>query len=524
MKKLSLLLCMALGLWACGDDDPTTEPEPTPGTETHTPVVKIESVTPSENSVDIKFTVEDAEKAVYKVIASDAKQPTAAELLADKDASSIKVAGETVQKSGLEPNKDYVVVAAASYGETVSQLVTQSFKTEGLTFTVEMSQIVWNKANYKITPSKKESTYVIIYVKKSDMDTYAGKDDEFCAMYIEHLEQLLKMLEIPGLTFADMLYTDVQEGTFTDLEEDTEYVTVLFGLNADKVVTTPLYQYGFKTGKFVPTDDCTFQFEFPNIYPNNLEVKVTPSKETTRWYIRVLSAGDYDSYTHDALADHLILQDTEELGMDWAADKYIYTGTKTVNVIDDIDLGELKPEKEYFAIVFGVDKKGVRTTHAFVSENQKTPAPVVVQGLNIDIDVDFDGPNGGTRITYTPSDLSAGYMCGTLSKEEFLKNGETDEAFIQYFMNTFGYLLGYAYTGIWDDDVTYSAGLTPGETYVTWAFGYTKDEGATTGLFKKEFTEPEKKDSAPETSTLKRAIKKNVNFSSKLTPHLLKLK
>lgn len=525
MKKLSLLLCMALGLWACGDDDPTTEPEPTPGTETHAPVVKIESVTPSENSVDIKFTVEDAEKAVYKVIASDAKQPTAAELLADKDASSIKVAGETVQKSGLEPNKDYVVVAAASYGETVSQLVTQSFKTEGLTFIAEMSQITWNKANYKITPSKKEGTYVIICAKKSDMATYAGKDNEFCTMYIEYLEQLVKTLEIPGLTFAKMLYTDVQEGTFTELEEDTEYVTVVFGLNADKVVTTPLYQYEFKTIKFVPTDDCTFQFEFPYIYPNNLVVKVTPSNEATRWYVYICSANELNSKTPNYLADHLIEEEINNWGKEfWAADNYIYTGTNTLNMRSDLELDELKPEQEYFAIAFGVNKQGVRTTNAFVSDMQKTPKPSIVPGLTIDISIDYDTPYG-TCITYTPSDDFAGYMLGTSPKEEFIKYSETDDDFIQHIFSVYGNAIDtYSYAGPEKDYIRYA--VTAGDEYVTWAFGYTKDESgiaqATTALFKLDFTEPVR------TSTMslfsKNIRKKNVNFSSKLTPHLLKLK
>ena len=158
-------------------------------------------------------SVEDAEKAVYKVLSSDVKQPTVAELLADKDASPIKVAGETVQKSGLETNKDYVVVAAASYGETVSKLVTQTFKTEGITFTVDMSQITWNSAKYKITPSKEGVTYVTICAKKSDMATYAGKDNEFMEVYITYLDQLLAA--VPDAVFADMLDTNVKEGTFT---------------------------------------------------------------------------------------------------------------------------------------------------------------------------------------------------------------------------------------------------------------------------------------------------------------------
>lgn len=130
MKKLSLLLCMVLGLWSCGDDDPIKEPEPTPGpdTEEHAPVIKIESATATENSVEIKFVVEDAERAVYKVILEDAVLPTAAELFADKEAVEVKGTG-TVQKSGLDANKKYKVVAAASYGETMSKVATLSFVT-----------------------------------------------------------------------------------------------------------------------------------------------------------------------------------------------------------------------------------------------------------------------------------------------------------------------------------------------------------------------------------------------------------
>lgn len=525
MKKLSLLLWMALGLWACGDDDPIKEPEPGPGTETHAPVVKIESVTPSSNSVDIKFTVEDAEKAVYKVLLSDAKQPTAAELLADKDASSIKVTGETVQKSGLETNKDYVIVAAASYGETISKLVTQTFKTEVLTFTVEFSNVKWMSAQYKITPSKKEATYVSLYAKKSDMATYEGKDNEFIETYITFLEQLIA--DTPQFTFADMLDTNVKEGAFTGLEEDTEYVAVVFGLTADKVVTTPLYQYDFKTVKFEVTDDCTFEFDFPTIFPNNLDVTVTPSKETTRWYVDIRSVENFGSYSPDLLADQLIEMETDNWGVEfWAGDKFVYTGTKTLNVRHDLLLDALIPDREYFAIAFGVNEQGVRTTKAFVSEVQKTPKPSIVPGLTIGISIDYDDPYG-TVLTYTPSDDNAGYMCGTSTKADFLKYGDTDDNFIQYILSTYGSLLNDAYQGAEKDFVTYSHIVYPGEEYVTWAFGYVMDDKgtgqATTGLFKQEFTEPVR-DSAPATSAFKSTIKRNKVFSKKLIPNFFERK
>lgn len=143
MKKLSLLLCMVLGLWSCGDDDPIKEPEPTPGpdTEEHAPVIKIESATATENSVEIKFVVEDAERAVYKVILEDAVLPTAAELFADKEAVEVKGTG-TVQKSGLDANKKYKVVAAASYGETMSKVATLSFVTNPSTVSMSFLSAV----------------------------------------------------------------------------------------------------------------------------------------------------------------------------------------------------------------------------------------------------------------------------------------------------------------------------------------------------------------------------------------------
>lgn len=120
-------MCAVLGLWSCGDDDTVTEQGPT--SSGHTPVIRIESAVATENSVEIRFVVEDAVKAVYKVVPDDAPLPSATELIADEEAIPVKVTGETVQKSGLDANTKYWVVAAASYEETVSGLDTLSFVT-----------------------------------------------------------------------------------------------------------------------------------------------------------------------------------------------------------------------------------------------------------------------------------------------------------------------------------------------------------------------------------------------------------
>lgn len=199
---------LLVGLWAtlaslafvsCSDDD--DNPAGGGGENTHQPAIQIESVTPANNSVNIVFKVQDAKRAVYKVMSASAEKPSAQALLADDSAVELNVAGGTVQKSGLEGNTDYVVVAAASYDENVSNLASKDFKTEPntITETYKFAQGGYNGKNEAETVANYEIKLTTL--PYGDEDTYPRKE-VYIALTGDAAQVDLKNLAIPTGTYT----------------------------------------------------------------------------------------------------------------------------------------------------------------------------------------------------------------------------------------------------------------------------------------------------------------------------------
>lgn len=132
MKKIDVstvclpLLTMLALCCGCSNDDnagPTYHPE-----------IKITSVEPTDTSVDFTYETSDAEKAAFMIHYPGQEVRTSA--------SEILKAGTKLYldrnrhydiRKDLQPNTDYVIIAAAGKGNSVSEITKQTFKTNPAT-------------------------------------------------------------------------------------------------------------------------------------------------------------------------------------------------------------------------------------------------------------------------------------------------------------------------------------------------------------------------------------------------------
>ncbi len=113
-------MCLA-GMLSCNDDGPDPEPVPTPS-------VTVEAGEPSATSLSFTVTPSDASEAAYVVVPAGTDVPSAAAILSDGSPAETGK-GKVYVATGLEPETEYTVAAAARNGEVYSEVATAAMTT-----------------------------------------------------------------------------------------------------------------------------------------------------------------------------------------------------------------------------------------------------------------------------------------------------------------------------------------------------------------------------------------------------------
>lgn len=188
---LLMLPLFTMHLVACSDDD---------SPPSHKPTVTINEVTATINDANFKFTVDDAEYAVYKVVNAEEEAPTAEQLLADQTAHVIDLNTPAGSVTHLNANTDYLVVAAAKYGETQSALARKSFRTGVITVTYDFQSAV---GGYQGRIAEKQvAAYVVDFSTRPYDDSTLPVTHLYVALTGDADKVDLKNLTIPTGTFA----------------------------------------------------------------------------------------------------------------------------------------------------------------------------------------------------------------------------------------------------------------------------------------------------------------------------------
>jgi hypothetical protein len=346
---------------------------------------------------------------------------------------------------------------------------------------VDAADISQSSATLLVTPTDKSATFFYDIVTKAAYDKWGG-DENTVAQNIEYIEQAIYIFAMQGYdyTYEDFIsHGDIAE-TKTGLASDTEYVLFAFGLDNQGNPTAPLAKKEFKTEPFAATDDCRFELSVSDVTPTSMKIGVTPTSDATRYYIGICRSSVLGQYSLDELADRLIA-DENSGGIDWATSPYLFSGKRSLDVVNDLQYKPLVGSSEYVAVVFGVDAKGARTTEiAYIVQRTADPQQ---SDMTFEITAHSITFNGA-KVLFEPSDADAAYFTDVIDYETYATFGSDDEL-IRYIVDTAGdSMSAYLTKGRHTVDCTNM--LLADTKYVAYCFGF--DNGATTRVFKQEFT------------------------------------
>lgn len=150
-------------------------------------------------------------------------------------------------------------------------------------------------------------------------------------------------------------------------------------------------------------------------------------------------------------------------------------------MVSDLQYKPLVGSSEYVAVVFGVDAKGARTT-GIAHIVQRTADP---QQSDMTVEITAHSITfNGAKVLFEPSDASATYFTDVIDYETYATFGSDDEL-IRRMVDTAGdSMSAYLTKGRHTVDCTNM--LLADTKYVAYCFGF--DNGATTRIFKQEFT------------------------------------
>ena len=279
---------------------------------------------------------------------------------------------------GLQPATEYYAVifgfeanAATSSSTLTTGVMTVPFKTQepvviNTVYRIDVSDVSWYGAKYVCVPSD-DLGYLHGFIRKSEFDTY-DDDAAFMTSRIEIYKKAYKdELESGALTWADLTFTETQTvvapayieeagATRMGLVDDTEYYVYAFSCT-DGNATSPLSKAAFKTGKFTPSEECTFEIT-TTVERQDVTVNVVPSNRNVTYYFSVTRAAQQEQFDADLqfAVDDLIWTKI------WAESQQITLSSLLSKGEDSNKWTDLWAATAYIVCAYGVSEDGAITT------------------------------------------------------------------------------------------------------------------------------------------------------------------
>ncbi len=286
----------------------------------------------------------------------------------------------TYQNTQLKPESKLYLAIFGIDADYDGQVCTASTKVFTAPFTtkhqviintvyrIDVTDVTWCGARYTTAPSD-DLGYFHGFVKKSDFEKHSTEAEFMESVIADWRSEYFDELYGPDatLTWADLTVngpkTVVAPGLAARaLLDDTDYYVYAFGCT-DGNSTSPLSIEGFKTPKFVPAAQCSFDIT-TSVERQDVTVKVVPSDKNLTYYWSIYERSYYNEFGTDVqyAADDLFwLQ--QSLGQDGGKlEDQLLTGEDTYTVRD------LKAATGYVICAYGLTSEGRITTVPTVAE------------------------------------------------------------------------------------------------------------------------------------------------------------
>lgn len=355
--------------------------------------------------------------------------------------------------SDLSSNTEYYIYC---YGLTLEGEVTTSFYKKrfetkmvdkvDLDFSVEISDLSRYGANVEVTPSSDEYSYFWTYVSEMDWVKY---DLDFI------MDQMIQniLYEVSyGYDIYDIIHVGPSSENIQGLWAGTRYHLVGWGMDEKGTPTTTPKVFGeFTTLSDEFESDCTFTLDTPDIKDNDIQIHITPTDNSIRYYVACVEESLCAGYDDYQMAQRIINMENARFeknfygaNVDWSNAPFMLSGEQTVWGRQDLDW-TFNPEYTYHILVFGVNGKGERNTD--VSRIDRTTLPAPKSDLEITMTLDKATYEKGT-FTFYPSNDDEYYIPLLVETEE-----------LQYICNPDGTIneaeLSHEITHYYDDTPNY---------------------------------------------------------------------
>ena len=353
-------------------------------------------------------------------------------------------------------------------------------------FKFSVETVTSNSAVVVVEP-KSLGDYYTWDVVESEVFDKTYDDDEM--LIAEHQNYLNRQLEVyraevdASGTITDLLTRGTDRQRIAGLKPAAKYTAFAFGMDETGKSTTAPVKFVFETKPFEVADNCSFGIEFSNVEQLRFAFTVTPTDNSTRYYIGITDGDMLKGSTPEQIADDFIKR-AEIAGIEWSANDALRTGAVTIDTVKDLEIYSLEPATEYSIVVFGVSNQGERTTAVFHKEVTTLAVPDSEMTIQLEI---VETSVEGAKIKVTPS-ADETYMAGCMLRSDFEKYTNERE-FMEYVVEVGNIEL---YSG--EQIIDKTGRLLSDKEYVCFAFGYVG--GISTGLFHTYF-----KTDAPKTES-----------------------
>ncbi len=303
----------------------------------------------------------------------------------------------------LYPDTKYYIVAmgVGDDGMLTTEVSVKSFKTNnvaqsGNTFKIEITDVSYDSASFKITPSLGKDKYFVDIWSKAIVDELGDKEFiKYCVDVYQSMGMIETQCVIGERTFSNM----------TSCQPGRDYYIVVFGFD-DGYPTTSLTKKAFSTKAGDDPATCTFEIEVSNVLHDRATIAVTPSDKYCVYASDMVRKDELELLmTTESLTQQQALARVLSDLLDTVQSDLQITRAEATEVItyfgaeEDNPSGRreetrryLKEQTEYVVWAVAVDTYGRPLSQFAVSESFTTPREIVSTATaTVSVEKYFDG-------------------------------------------------------------------------------------------------------------------------------------